>query len=146
MVGELYGSHQTHLEGGGSCFVQQTQRDSVCGAGKEWLIREMNLCSSHTHTHIHTHTQHHLAQLVSMDWQLGMTMSSSSCRSLHSPYLTLQLNVADPSGSLIQRTLQLTIAEFQVRGKPHTVCLMGGSCNMCLYVSTEFCWSTEGHG
>jgi hypothetical protein len=54
-----------------------------------------------------------VGQLVSMDWQLGMTMSSSSCRSLHSPYLTLQLNVADPSGSLIQRTLQLTIAEFQ---------------------------------
>lgn len=57
-----------------------------------------------------------LHQLVSMDWQLGMAMSSSSCRSLNSPYVTLQLNVADPSGSLQQRTLQMTVSEFQVTG------------------------------
>lgn len=56
-----------------------------------------------------------LHQLVSMDWQLGMAMSSSSCRSLNSPYLTLQLNISDPSGSLRQRTLQMTVSEFQVR-------------------------------
>ena len=42
-------------------------------------------------------------------------MSSSSCRSLNSPYLTLQLNLANPSGSLQQRTVQMTVSEFQVR-------------------------------
>lgn len=54
-----------------------------------------------------------VGQLVSMDWQLGMAMSSSSCRSLNSPYVTLQLNIADPSGSLQQRTLQMSVSEFQ---------------------------------
>ena len=49
-----------------------------------------------------------------MDWQLGMAMSSSSCRSLNSPYLTLQFNLADPSGALRKKTLQMTVAEFQV--------------------------------
>ncbi|CAI8043426.1 COMM domain-containing protein 6 [Geodia barretti] len=54
-----------------------------------------------------------VGQLLSMDWQLGMAMSSSSCRSLNSPYLTLQFNLADPSGALRKKTLQMTVAEFQ---------------------------------
>ena len=66
-------------------------------------------------------------QLVSMDWQLGVAMSSSSCRSLHSPYLTLQLKVADAAGKVQQHTLQMTIPEFQVREE------WGTSWVQCLY-------------
>ena len=52
-----------------------------------------------------------------MEWQLGVAMSSSSCRSLHCPYLTLQLKVADTTGRPQQQTVQMTLPEFQVKLK-----------------------------
>ena len=53
-------------------------------------------------------------QLVSMDWKLGVAMSSSSCRSLSSPYVTLQLRIAEAGGNIRLQTVEMTIPEFQV--------------------------------
>lgn len=50
-----------------------------------------------------------------MDWKLGVAMSSSSCKSFNSPYITLQLKVAESEGTIKQHTMQMTIPQFQVR-------------------------------
>ena len=113
LVSELKGS----LQWSESCVavvrhIWKEEGPALCSMPREALsvgqVRSVYIGTQRAHAHAHT-------QLVSMDWQLGMAMSSSSCRSLNSPYITLQLNVADPSGSLRQKTLQLTVAEFQVR-------------------------------
>lgn len=53
-------------------------------------------------------------QLVDMQWKLGMAVSSDTCRSLNSPYVTLLLKVADPSGHICQKSFEMTIPQFQV--------------------------------
>ncbi len=47
-----------------------------------------------------------------MEWKLGVAMSSSTCRSLNAPYLTLQLRLGQEN----THTLDMTLPEFQVRG------------------------------
>lgn len=54
-----------------------------------------------------------IGQLVDLQWKLGMAVSSDTCRSLNSPYVTLLLKVAKPSGQIIQRCFELTIPQFQ---------------------------------
>lgn len=54
-----------------------------------------------------------VGQLVDMQWKLGMAVSSDTCRSLNSPYVTLLLKIAKPSGQIIQRAFELTIPQFQ---------------------------------
>ena len=89
--------------------IWKEEGPALCGRPKDTLLVGQVCSETHTHTHACAHTQ-----LVSMEWQLGMAMSSSSCRSLNSPYLTLQLNITDPAGALRRNTLQMTVAEFQV--------------------------------
>lgn len=54
-----------------------------------------------------------IGQLVDMQWKLGMAVSSDTCRSLNSPYVTLLLKVADPSGHICQKSFEMTIPQFQ---------------------------------
>ncbi|XP_064404165.1 COMM domain-containing protein 6-like [Halichondria panicea] len=55
-----------------------------------------------------THTLS-VGQLLSMEWKLGVAMSSSTCRSLNAPYLTLQLRLGQEN----THTLDMTLPEFQ---------------------------------
>ncbi len=41
-------------------------------------------------------------------------MSSSSCKSFNSPYVTMQLSVAQSEGTVKQHTVEMTIPQFQV--------------------------------
>lgn len=54
-----------------------------------------------------------IGQLVDMQWKLGMAVSSDSCRSLNSPYVTLLLKIVEPSGQICQRSFEMTIPQFQ---------------------------------
>lgn len=54
-----------------------------------------------------------IGQLVEMQWKLGMAVGSDTCRSLNSPYVTLLLKIVEPSGQISQRSLELTIPQFQ---------------------------------
>ncbi|XP_029967910.1 COMM domain-containing protein 6 [Salarias fasciatus] len=54
-----------------------------------------------------------VGQLVDLQWKLGMAVSSDACRSLNSPYVTLLLKIARPSGEIIQRAFELTVPQFQ---------------------------------
>ncbi|XP_012719859.2 COMM domain-containing protein 6 [Fundulus heteroclitus] len=54
-----------------------------------------------------------IGQLVDMQWKLGMAVSSDTCRSLNSPYVSLMLKIAEPSGQISQKAFEMTIPQFQ---------------------------------
>lgn len=54
-----------------------------------------------------------IGQLVDMQWRLGMAVSSDTCRSLNSPYVTLLLKIVEPSGQICHRSFEMTIPQFQ---------------------------------
>lgn len=49
-----------------------------------------------------------------MNWKLGVAMSSSSCRSLSTPYISLQLRMSESAGTTQLRSFEMTVPEFQV--------------------------------
>lgn len=53
-------------------------------------------------------------QLVDMQWSLGMSMASSNCRNLNSPFVAVLLKVAEPSGTVTERSFEMTVPEFKV--------------------------------
>ncbi|CAO2597242.1 COMM domain-containing protein 6 [Lemmus lemmus] len=52
-------------------------------------------------------------QLVDFQWKLGMAVSSDCCRSLKYPYVAVKLKVADPSGQVNTKSIEMTIPQFQ---------------------------------
>ncbi|XP_065885609.1 COMM domain-containing protein 6-like [Dysidea avara] len=56
-----------------------------------------------------------IGQLASMEWKLGVSMSSSSCRALNSPYVTLMFTVVTDmvSGTTKQYSVELDMQQFQ---------------------------------
>lgn len=52
-------------------------------------------------------------KLVDFQWKLGMAVSSDSCRSLKSPYVAVMLKVADHSGQVSSKSIEMTIPQFQ---------------------------------
>ncbi|XP_053184753.1 COMM domain-containing protein 6 [Scomber japonicus] len=54
-----------------------------------------------------------IGQLVDMQWKLGLAMSSDTCRSLNSPFVSLMLKIAEPSGQISQKCFEMTIPQFQ---------------------------------
>ena len=44
-----------------------------------------------------------------------MATTSSLCRQLETPYVTLALRVADPNGVVSATSVDLTVSEFKVR-------------------------------
>ncbi|XP_017265685.1 COMM domain-containing protein 6 [Kryptolebias marmoratus] len=54
-----------------------------------------------------------ISQLVDVQWKLGMAVSSDTCRSLNSPYVSLLLRIAEPSGQISQKSFEMTIPQFQ---------------------------------
>jgi len=54
-----------------------------------------------------------LGQLMGLDWKLGVGISSSHCRALNSPFVSLVLRVAEPDGRVTAHALELTLAQFQ---------------------------------
>ncbi|KAM4558021.1 COMM domain-containing protein 6 [Odontesthes bonariensis] len=54
-----------------------------------------------------------VSQLVDMEWKLGTAVSSDTCRSLNSPYVTVLLKFVEPSGQICRRSFEMTIPQFQ---------------------------------
>ncbi|KAM7380273.1 hypothetical protein PAMP_003584 [Pampus punctatissimus] len=51
--------------------------------------------------------------LVDMQWKLGLAVTSDTCRSLNSPFVSLLLKIAEPSGQISQKSFEMTIPQFQ---------------------------------
>ena len=54
-----------------------------------------------------------VGQLTGVTWKVGVALQSSSCDSLRSPYVGLNLDVSDSSGNAKTVALELSYAEFQ---------------------------------
>ena len=50
--------------------------------------------------------------LAGLQWRLGVSLASSSCKSLLSPYVALSFNVTDGNGESKVHTTELSYAEF----------------------------------
>ncbi|KAF7224473.1 COMM domain-containing protein 6 isoform X2 [Nothobranchius furzeri] len=61
----------------------------------------------------HGASVHAQQKLVDVQWKLAMAVSSDTCRSLNSPYVSLLLKVLEPSGQISQRSFEMTIPQFQ---------------------------------
>jgi len=53
-----------------------------------------------------------LGQLVGIDWKLGIGISSSHCKNLHAPFVSMVVKVADPTGHINSSYMELTLNEF----------------------------------
>lgn len=73
-------------------------------------------------------------KLVDMQWKLGMAVSSDTCRSLNSPYVSLRLKFIEPSGQICQRSFEMTIPQFQV-----CIC----SCECSVVGVINYCFDSE---
>nr|XP_034970128.1 COMM domain-containing protein 6 isoform X1 [Zootoca vivipara] len=54
-----------------------------------------------------------VGRLIDFQWKLGMAVSSDSCKSLKSPYVTMAVKVADASGHITSKTFEMTVPQFQ---------------------------------
>jgi len=55
-----------------------------------------------------------VGKLTDLQWKVGLSLSSSSCRQLMSPFITITvITVTDSSGNLTSRSMELTVAEFK---------------------------------
>ncbi|XP_003383596.1 PREDICTED: COMM domain-containing protein 6-like [Amphimedon queenslandica] len=54
-----------------------------------------------------------VGELVSMDWKLGVAMSSNGCKALNVPYVTLQLKVMESPGEVKVHSIELSLKQFQ---------------------------------
>ncbi|KAL1779363.1 COMM domain-containing protein 6 isoform X1 [Sigmodon hispidus] len=52
-------------------------------------------------------------QLIDFQWKLDMAVSSDSCRSLKYSYVAVMLKVADHSGQVNSKSIEVTILQFQ---------------------------------
>eukprot|EP00794_Sanderia_malayensis_P007368 gene7368-8188_t len=58
-----------------------------------------------------------VGQLLDLDWKLSMSMSSSSCKNLHNPSVTLLVKVLQTNGDIVQKSFEMTIEQFQSLSK-----------------------------
>ncbi|KAI5621348.1 COMM domain-containing protein 6 [Silurus asotus] len=54
-----------------------------------------------------------IGQLVDIQWKLGMAVSSDTCRSLNSPYISVLMKIADTSGEISYKSFEMTVIQFQ---------------------------------
>uniref|UniRef100_A0A8C1IIZ2 TBC1 domain family member 4 n=1 Tax=Cyprinus carpio TaxID=7962 RepID=A0A8C1IIZ2_CYPCA len=49
-----------------------------------------------------------------IQWKLGMAVSSDTCRSLNSPFISVLMKIADTSGEMSYKSFEMTVQQFQV--------------------------------
>ncbi|MCI4378261.1 hypothetical protein PGIGA_G00213830 [Pangasianodon gigas] len=54
-----------------------------------------------------------IGQLVDIQWKLGMAVSSDTCRSFNSPYISVLMKIADTSGEISYKSFEMTVLQFQ---------------------------------
>ncbi|XP_051998773.1 COMM domain-containing protein 6 [Xyrauchen texanus] len=65
------------------------------------------------HAHHELLTMASIGQLVDMQWKLAMAVSSDTCRSLNSPFISVLMKIADTSGEILQKSFEMTVQQFQ---------------------------------
>lgn len=65
------------------------------------------------HAHQEMLSMASIGQLIDMQWKLGMAVSSDSCRSLNSPFISVLLKYMDTSGEMSYKSFEMTVQQFQ---------------------------------
>ena len=55
-----------------------------------------------------------VGKLVSLRWQIGVSVQSNHCENLNAPYVSVQLQVEDPNHQVSLHTFDLSLLEFKV--------------------------------
>ncbi|XP_043928838.1 COMM domain-containing protein 6 [Protopterus annectens] len=55
----------------------------------------------------------HTGKLINLQWKLTMAMSADSYKNVTTPFVTITMHVADPSGQLQLHTIEMTLSELQ---------------------------------
>ncbi|XP_036429342.1 COMM domain-containing protein 6 isoform X2 [Colossoma macropomum] len=64
-------------------------------------------------THQEAQAMATIGQLVDIQWKLGMAVSSDTCRSLNSPYISILMKIANTSGEISYKSFEMTVLQFQ---------------------------------
>ncbi|KAL6057895.1 COMM domain-containing protein 6 [Balamuthia mandrillaris] len=54
-----------------------------------------------------------IGQLVDLEWKLGVAATSSNCKELASPFVSLVMHVADSNSKVTAYPFELSLPEFQ---------------------------------
>ncbi|XP_065058769.1 COMM domain-containing protein 6-like isoform X1 [Rhopilema esculentum] len=54
-----------------------------------------------------------VGELVSLDWKLSMAVSSTMCKSLNAPIVTMFIKVLNQNGEIIGKAFEMTVDQFQ---------------------------------
>jgi len=54
-----------------------------------------------------------LGKVVSLDWRIGLTMSSNFGKEFKQPFVTLFLGISDPRGKVSHHAVEMSPSEFQ---------------------------------
>ncbi|XP_067266235.1 COMM domain-containing protein 6 [Chanodichthys erythropterus] len=65
------------------------------------------------HAHQEVLTMASIGQLVDIQWKLGMAVSSDTCRSLNSSFISVLMKIADTSGEVSYKSFEMTVQQFQ---------------------------------
>lgn len=65
------------------------------------------------HAHQEVLTMASIGQLVDIQWKLGTAVSSDTCRSLNSPFISVVMKIADTSGEMSYKSFEMTVLQFQ---------------------------------
>ncbi|XP_072541310.1 COMM domain-containing protein 6 [Salminus brasiliensis] len=69
--------------------------------------------ASNVQAHQEAQAMASIGQLVDIQWKLGMAVSSDTCRSLNSPYISVLMKIADTSGEISYKSFEMTVLQFQ---------------------------------
>lgn len=58
-----------------------------------------------------------IGQLVSIKWQIGVSVQSNHCENLNAPFVSVQLQVQDPNQEISTHSFDLSLLEFKVKQK-----------------------------
>lgn len=56
--------------------------------------------------------EYSIGKLDKLDWEMGVSVASSACKKLLTPYITLTFAVSEPTGKQRHQTVELSYAEF----------------------------------
>lgn len=55
-----------------------------------------------------------VGKLVSLRWQIGVSIQSNHCENLNAPFVSVQAQVQDTNKKISTHTFDLTLLEFKV--------------------------------
>jgi hypothetical protein len=59
--------------------------------------------------------------MLNFQWKIGVAISSNTCKSLFSPYVSIRFDLKNEEGVLVPHTAELTYDQFKVSHLPNSL-------------------------